>query len=177
MIITKVFKLIENNALEILFGIALVATLSSLVLSNVLDYPPCELCWYQRIFMFPLPFIYGAGLVIKDKRAVLYGLILVAVGAVVAIYHNLLQWGIISENVLECNYASVSCADPIINWLGFLTIPLGSFFMFSALAAVSWLTLKNSGLKINTDKAGANRMLVIAAILVLGTALFTVMVG
>ena len=30
------------------------ATLASMFVSEVMELPPCSLCWYQRIFMIPL---------------------------------------------------------------------------------------------------------------------------
>ena len=162
---------INNYALEILFVVSSAATLSSLILSNVLGYPPCDLCWYQRIFMFPLPLIYGAGLVLKDRKALYYGLPLIVAGAVLAFYHNLLQWGIVSENVLECSFTSVSCADPLINWFGFMTIPLGSLAIFLALAILTKTAIQAGKLSAKTDAAGANRVLYLAGALLLVTAI------
>ena len=36
------------------WGIAAVATAGSLFFSEVMGLPPCILCWYQRICLFPL---------------------------------------------------------------------------------------------------------------------------
>ena len=38
-------------------GIAVIATLAPLIYTHVYYLSPCVLCWYQRIFMFPLPVI------------------------------------------------------------------------------------------------------------------------
>ena len=46
------------------------ATLGSLFLSEVMELPPCSLCWYQRLFMFPLPLVVGAGLVSPESQVV-----------------------------------------------------------------------------------------------------------
>lgn len=175
--VTKIKSIINRFPLEMLFVISAAAALSSLVLSNVLDYPPCDLCWYQRAFMFPLPFIFGTGLVLRDKRALVYGLPLIAVGAVIAIYHNLLQWGVISEDLLECSYTTVSCADPLINWFGFMTIPLGSLAVFALLGGISLVALKDSGDKLKADPQAANRLLLLAGGLLLATAIAVVMLS
>ena len=37
--------------------VAAVATLGALFFGEVMQLPPCVLCWYQRIFMFPLALI------------------------------------------------------------------------------------------------------------------------
>lgn len=175
--VSKIQSNVNKYALEILFSVSLAATLASLVLSNVLGYPPCDLCWYQRIFMFPLPLIFGTGLVLKDRKSLLYAAPVIAAGLAVAVYHNLLQWGIVSENLLECSYTAVSCADPIINWFGFMTIPLGSLVMFSVVGLISWVTLKSQPLKVKTDSDGANRLLVIAGIMLVMTAIAAFILG
>ena len=41
-------------ALPLAAAVAVVATLGSLYFSEIADFPPCRLCWYQRIGMYPL---------------------------------------------------------------------------------------------------------------------------
>src|SRR5699024_1085301 len=57
----------------------------------ILDYPPCELCWCQRIFMYPLAIIYGTALIKKDIQIALSGVFLSGVGLCISIYHYALQ--------------------------------------------------------------------------------------
>lgn len=175
--IKKISDFVVKWPLELLFFVAAGATLTSLVLSNVLGYPPCDLCWYQRVFMFPLPFIYGYGLVTNDKKAILYGVPLLVVGSTVALYHNLLQWGIISEDLLECSYSSVSCADPIINWFGFLTIPFGALLTFIVLGGLSLIYHRQQPLVAKTDKTGANHLLWLAGGLLVATMIAVVILN
>jgi disulfide bond formation protein DsbB len=106
------------------------ATLGSLFFSEVMELPPCSLCWYQRLFMFPLPIVIGAGLFPFDPKAVRYALPLVIAGCAVAIYHTLLQQGIISESAAPCRQG-VPCSEAQIALLGFLTIPMLSLLAFS----------------------------------------------
>lgn len=49
-------KKLENSLLFI-WLVSLVATLGSLYFSEVRGYEPCELCWYQRILMYPIVLI------------------------------------------------------------------------------------------------------------------------
>jgi len=107
------------------------ATLGSLFFSEVMELPPCTLCWYQRLFMFPLPLVVGAGLFPFDRNVVRYALPLAVVGGAVAIYHTLLQQGIIPESAAPCRQG-VSCADAQVELLGFLSIPMLSLLAFVA---------------------------------------------
>jgi disulfide bond formation protein DsbB len=103
--------------------LALVATLGSLFFSEVLEYPPCSLCWYQRIFLYPLVLLLPVGILLGDRRVVHYTLPLVLVGLGFALYHNLLYYGVIPEALAPCT-AGVPCSQRQINWLGFIGIPL-----------------------------------------------------
>src|SRR3546814_9628284 len=84
---------------------------------------PCELCWYQRIVMFPLVFVLAVGLATSDTQVFRYALPLVAAGWLVAAYHNLLYVGVIPEALQPCG-AGPSCAKADLNLFGFISIPL-----------------------------------------------------
>ena len=110
--------------------IAGASTLGALFLSQVMDIAPCVLCWYQRIFMFPLVFVLAAGLFPFDARLVRYALPLAVVGWMIALFHVLLVAGIVPENIRPCAQG-IPCKDQVIEWFGFLTIPLLSLIAFS----------------------------------------------
>lgn len=111
---------------------SLAGTFGSLFFSEVMLLHPCELCWYQRIAMFPLVLVLGIGLSREDDGSVLYGLGLAAIGWVVAVYHFLLYSGWIPENLQPCS-KGLSCADVDLRVAGFLTIPLMSLFAFTSI--------------------------------------------
>lgn len=108
----------------------------SIFFSSVLEYQPCVLCWYQRIFLFPLIFIFAAGLFPAfDKSVIKYALPLTIVGGLTALYHTLLYAGIIPENIQPCSQG-VSCTERYFELFGFISIPMLSFFAFSTLVAL-----------------------------------------
>ena len=111
---------------------ALIATTGSLYFSEVMRLPPCTLCWYQRLMMYPLVFVLAVSLLTQDRRVRAYALPLSVTGLVVAAYHNLLYYGIIPEGLTQCA-AGVSCTARQIEWLGFITIPLLSLTAFSVI--------------------------------------------
>lgn len=113
--------------------IALVATVGSLFFSEVMQLPPCVLCWYQRIAMYPLVLIIGAGIVWRDGNVRRYALPVCLGGLAVAIYHNLLYYGIIPESITPC-VQGISCTSRQIEWFGFVTIPLLSLTAFAGIA-------------------------------------------
>jgi len=108
----------------------------SIFFSSVLEYEPCVLCWYQRIFLFPLIFIFAMGLFpVFDKSVIRYALPLTIAGGLIALYHTLLYAGIIPANIQPCSQG-VSCTEKYIELFGFVSIPMMSFFAFSTLVTL-----------------------------------------
>jgi disulfide bond formation protein DsbB len=128
----------DARSWSLVFAAWLVAALSTagaLFLSEVMGVAPCVLCWYQRIFMFPLVLVLAAGLFPLDRRVVRYALPLAIGGWLVGAYHVLLTWGVIPEAAAPCTQG-IPCGKQQVEWFGFLTIPLLSLVAFSLIAAL-----------------------------------------
>lgn len=116
--------------------LASVSTMISLFFSSVLEYEPCVLCWYQRICLFPLIFIFVAGLFPSFDRSVTkYALPLTIVGGLTAFYHTLLYAGIIPKDIQPCS-KGVSCTEKYFELFGFVSIPMLSFIAFTTLTTL-----------------------------------------
>lgn len=98
----------------------------SMYFSNVMMLPPCMLCWYQRICIFPLSIIFAVGFLKRDQNVFWYAIPLVAIGWIISLYHNLLYFKIIPKAITACS-SGISCTDVQIEYLGFITIPLMAF--------------------------------------------------
>jgi len=109
---------------------SLIAMLGSLFFSEIMEFPPCALCWYQRIAMYPLVAILLIGFLKTDKSALLYALPLALCGWLISLYHILLANGIIPETASPCR-EGISCSTVYLDWFGFITIPRLSFVAFS----------------------------------------------
>lgn len=112
--------------------VATISVLGALFLGEVMGYAPCVLCWYQRIFMFPLVLVLAAGLFPLDTRLVRYAAPLAVAGWIVALVHVLLVAGVIPESVTPCTQG-VPCSKIQLNLFGFVTIPLLSLAAFSVI--------------------------------------------
>lgn len=112
------------------FLVSLIATLGSLFFSEIMNFVPCSLCWYQRIFMYPLVFIFLVNLLYPDDKIYKYSFPLVIIGLAFSIYHNLLILKVIPENLSPC-VQGIPCSVDYLNWFGFITIPLLSFFAYT----------------------------------------------
>ena len=122
----------------LIFGawlVASVSTLGALFLGEIMHLPTCVLCWYQRIFMFPLALILPIGLFPPDRKVVRYALPLASLGWLLAVFHLLLVAGVIPEDIRPCRQG-IPCSETVIEWFGFVTIPLLSLLAFSTLIAL-----------------------------------------
>jgi disulfide bond formation protein DsbB len=115
--------------------VATVSTLGALFFGEVIKVPTCVLCWYQRIFMFPLSIILPLGLFPLDARVVRYALPLAFAGWGFALFHVLLVAGYIPEDVQPCT-RGVPCSETYFELFGFVTIPLLALAAFSTIIAL-----------------------------------------
>ena len=109
--------------------IALIGMVGSLFFSDVMDLPPCVLCWYQRIAMYPLVVILGISIISRDGRMKAYALPFCLIGLAISIYHNLLYYGLISEAITPCS-EGIPCTARQLDLLGFISIPLMTLMAF-----------------------------------------------
>ncbi|MBX2821544.1 MAG: disulfide bond formation protein B [Rhodothermaceae bacterium] len=139
----------ENNAdanwtiLFVCWLIASISTLGSLFFSEILDFPPCMLCWYQRICLFPLVVILLAGLFPFDKTVVKFAFPLNGIGWLISVYHNLLYLGVIPESIQPCD-ETLSCTEVHLGLFGFITIPMLSFMAFTVMGVLLLLLHRRS---------------------------------
>jgi disulfide bond formation protein DsbB len=136
----------ERDGWYLLFGcwlIASVATLGSLFLDKALGIEPCSLCWYQRVFMYPLVPILLAGLLPLDRRVTRYALPLAIFGWMTAFYHLLMYVGIVPESLQPCG-SGPSCVQDDLGLFGFVNIPMLSLLSFSAVIALLLVFMKRT---------------------------------
>ena len=122
--------------------LAVVSTVGSLFFSEVMDYVPCVLCWYQRIPMYALAVILGIALVTQDVNVVKYAQPLALIGVALAAFHCLLYLGYVPKGIQLCSQ-DIPCSEVKLQVWGFLTIPLMSLAAFLAIVVVLFL-LKRS---------------------------------
>jgi len=116
-----------------------IATAGSLFFSEVMEIPICELCWYQRVAMYPLVLILALSLFPYDPRVVRVAGALAAMGWFIALFQVLLVAGIIPEKIRPC-VQGIPCSETHITLLGFLNIPTLSLLTFSLVGILLFLT-------------------------------------
>lgn len=132
---SRISELLDRYSLHVALLAAWIAMLGSLYFSEVKGYVPCELCWYQRILMYPLTLILTIGLLRKDNNLPLLVLPLSSLGFLIALYHYLLE----KTDIFPAHACSagVSCTATWINWFGFITIPFLSLVAFTVITLMS----------------------------------------
>ena len=124
--IDAILSSVSKDGRSLAFLISLTAMCGSLFYQFGLQFTPCELCWFQRIFMYPLPFIIGVSLV-RKKEAFDFAMPLCAIGALIAAYQYCLQ--LFSISSFACS-ADGSCSLVQAMAFGYITIPLMSLTAF-----------------------------------------------
>jgi disulfide bond formation protein DsbB len=117
---------------------ALIATIGSLYFSEVRMFVPCTLCWWQRIFMYPLVVVLGVANFRQDLSVWRTALPLSVVGWGIASYHYLVQKVPGLAAPASCA-AGAPCNMQYINWFGFITIP---FLAGTAFLVITLLMLQ-----------------------------------
>ena len=105
------------------FVVAATATAGSLFLSDIANFVPCELCWYQRICMYPLSLITLLAALLNDNRVARYLLPFPVIGAGVSTYHVLVENGVVAQTQACLISAPGGCATKWIDEFGYMTIP------------------------------------------------------
>ncbi|MGP4065903.1 disulfide oxidoreductase [Oceanobacillus sp. M65] len=130
-----------ENLLLLIWAQAFIALAGSLFFSEVMGYVPCELCWIQRILMYPLVIIYGVAAFKKQVSIALPGLILSGIGMFVSLYHYLVQkLPALQDAGDACGL--VPCNVAYVNYFGFITIPFLAGIAFIVIFVLHLLLIK-----------------------------------
>lgn len=130
-------NLIRERYREIGLFFATTATLGSLYMSNVLGWTPCRLCWFQRIFMYPLTLLFGVSLFFDRENVAEYILPLSMTGMAVAGYHYIVQ-RISQFQSAGCSVTQITCETKYTFYLEYITVPVMAFTAFLAITIVSY---------------------------------------
>jgi disulfide bond formation protein DsbB len=126
----KKLKFIGKRWMLFAFIIALVATSGSLFFSEIAKYEPCKLCWFQRIFMYPLVLILGIALWKKDENVSSYVMPMSLIGGLIAGYHYFISTFAKVKASGFCSATGPSCLVEYFTEYGYVTIPMMALTAF-----------------------------------------------
>ncbi len=131
---------LDKHFFILTFVISLFSSIFPLVYSEIINFAPCVLCWWQRVFMFPTLFMFGIALWDKDRRVIRYVLPLLSIGFLISAYQNFFYYFGESSS-LPCDASGVSCYQRLVSeFNGYISIPmlaLTAFFALLTLLAVA----------------------------------------
>lgn len=130
---------VRNKTIYFAWIVALTATLGSLYFSEIKGFIPCELCWYQRILMYPFSIILGIAAYYGETSIKKYVLPFSIIGVCVSLFHYLQQKVPGFAAIKPCT-SGVPCNVQYINWFGFITIPILALTAFILITAFMILT-------------------------------------
>lgn len=147
----KMHAVSEKNYLKIIGIFALLSTVFALIYQFGYLLVVCELCWWQRIFMFPIEFVVASSLIMKSRGNSLAIFLLAIFGTFFAGYHYFLHfqsWVLKQEwlSFSNCTMGGIlpSCTDPAgVLIFGFLTIPFMALVIFATILWLSFLALRS----------------------------------
>jgi disulfide bond formation protein DsbB len=119
--------------------VAITATAGSLYFSEVANLLPCKLCWFQRIAMYPLSIILLIAAIRRDRDVRWYVVPIAAVGAVISLYHWLLE----RFPDLDAGICTVDvpCEFVWFERFGFITLPFMALTGFLTILALVTLPI------------------------------------
>lgn len=135
----KFYAFVHKYILELLFWGVMSAIVGSLVYSDIVGFPPCDLCWWQRIFMYPQAIILALAMRRRDKTVIDYLVPLSVLGALVALYQSFVQWGFSFGLSGGCAAAGGECAKVFFTEYSYITIPFMSFSVFVYIIALKFV--------------------------------------
>ena len=127
-------KFIQKNSIYIILTQVIIAIFGSLYFSDIKGYEPCVLCWYQRICMYSLFPIIIISTLRKETKIYQYILPISFLGFIIALYHNMLYYGIIKT--IFCT-TGISCTSRYVDYFGFISIPFMSLIGFTIIIILS----------------------------------------
>jgi len=134
---------LREHTIYLAWIVAITATLGSLYFSEIRGYIPCELCWYQRILMYPLSILLGIAAFNQDSSIRKYVLPLSVIGGLISAFHYMMQKIPGFAAIKPCTQG-IPCSAQYINWLGFITIPLLALTAFVLIMILMILTKQRS---------------------------------
>jgi disulfide bond formation protein DsbB len=152
----RIAEFLGPQSLLVAWIVSIVTTLGSLYYSEHAGFIPCELCWYQRILMYPLVIVLGVGWLRRDPRAWMTAAPFVVLGAPLSLYHWLVERVPSFAESSSCSIVA-PCTTPYFEKLGFVTLAwmcMSSFLLIGTMLAFSVASQRRSGARVGAGGAG-----------------------
>lgn len=127
----KSAEVLGRHGLFFAFLIAVTSMLGSLFYSQIAGFAPCDLCWFQRLFMYPEVLLLGYAVLEKNRTVIKSALIFSTIGGVISLYHNYMYYYNGGLNVFcQLGGLQTSCIKRYVFEFGYITIPMMALTAF-----------------------------------------------
>jgi disulfide bond formation protein DsbB len=128
----------------LILGASSMAIVGSLIYSDILKFEPCLLCWWQRIFIYPVFIIALVSIIKKDKNPFQYINPLMWLALVTSLYHNYLIVVAGKTDSFFCDPATAgACSDRYVEVLSVIDIPFMALSIILFILILSLISLKD----------------------------------
>jgi disulfide bond formation protein DsbB len=131
----EIFHFLGKNSIVLGLITSLVAVVGSLFYSNIIGFLPCDLCWWQRIFIYPQLVLFITALKFKERDIFKYSAVLSIIAGIIALYHTYVQTG--GNPLIPCS-ATASCTKVYVMAYNYVTIPTMSLTIVVTLLILAW---------------------------------------
>jgi|SRR3989344_1039030 len=132
----RLAALVGKHALILGLLISLAALVGSLFYSEIAGFPPCVLCWWQRVGLYPLLILFAVAALKRDRGVFSYAVPLAAVAGLIALYHSYVYMG--GTSILPCTALGGACSKVYVFAFGYITIPLMSLTIALYILLLAW---------------------------------------
>jgi disulfide bond formation protein DsbB len=140
--LTTFVRWMGTYVLELGFVVSASGIVLSLFYSEIADFPPCVLCWWQRIFLYPQAVLFAVALYYRRKGmealkvVTTTSITLSVVGFCISFFQNFAS--IFNPGLLDVCSAQggVSCSIIFFEKFGYITIPFMAMTSFALLLVI-----------------------------------------
>src|SRR3989344_2842881 len=129
---------ISFNSILFAFILTLGATIGSLIYSEFIGFPACDLCWYQRVLIYPQVIIFLVALIKKNKEIFDYVIGLNIIGIIISGYQYVMQM-INYSGPCPIGNGGIACFAKDVFEFGYITLPLMSLTIFVVVIILTWM--------------------------------------
>jgi disulfide bond formation protein DsbB len=140
----KINRFFIDNSIFLITTTSFLAIVGSLIYSEIFKFEPCLLCWWQRVFIYPVFFIALIAVIKKEKNPFQYINPLIWTALIFSLYHNYLIITAQNKDVFLCDTdLAGACSERYVEILSVIDIPFMALSVILFIAALSFISLKN----------------------------------
>lgn len=140
----KITNLFVSYSKWLILGASLMAIVGSLIYSEIFKFEPCVLCWWQRIFIYPVFFISLVSIINKEKNPFQYINPLMWIALIISLYHNYLITVAGKADAFLCNPGTAgACSDRYVEIFSVIDIPFMALSVILFILMLSFISLKS----------------------------------